>query len=191
MTEHEAAATNETLRAIMDRRSIRAYKDEPLSPIQIETLKQAALASPSARNLQSWHFSFVTNRQVIGTIEQAVVSGLEQSADSQMTERIKSRGGTIFYNAPLVVFISSDRESRWSGIDAGIAVENLALAAHSMGLGSVIVGLCAVAFENDRNLAKLAGFPEDCDFSIAIAIGSPDMTKEAHPAGQGKITDVV
>ena len=183
---------NDTIKSIMDRRSIRAYTDAPLSDEQITALKECALASPTAMNAQSWHFSFVTDRSAINSVENAVVDIIMRSDNEPMKERIKSRSNKIFYDAPLAVFISADRSSRWGAVDAGIAVQNLALAAHSMGLGSVIIGMCAMAFENDadRVLSKKLGFPEGHDFAIAIAIGHPAAGKDAHPVQEGKITDI-
>lgn len=101
-----------------------------------------------------------------------------------------SRGNKIFYDAPLVVFISGDASSKWREIDAGIAVQNLTLAAHSLGLGSVIIGLCGMAFEgaDAEALGKKLNFPEGYTFSIAVCIGEPSMSKEAHPIKDNKLT---
>lgn len=179
---------NDTIRSILDRRSIRAYKPDALTEEQLAALRECAVASPTAVNAQSWHFTFVTNRDVITDVDNAVMALL----DNASRERMKGRGGSVFYKAPLAVFISCDKNSRWGEVDAGIAVENLALAAHSLGLGSVIIGMCKVAFdgpEGDR-LASLLKFPENHRFAIAIAIGHPDTTKEAHPVLEGRVTNI-
>lgn len=183
---------NDTIRSILDRRSIRAYKPEAVTDEQLALLRECAVASPTAMNAQSWHFTFVTDRDMIADVDRAVMDALEAGGDSAACERIRSRGGAVFYNAPLAIFISCDKDSRWGEVDAGIAVENLALAAHSMGLGSVIIGLCAAAFkgpEADR-LSKMLRFPDNHRFAIAIAIGNPDTSKEAHPVQDGRV-DVI
>ena len=54
---------NEVLNAIEQRRSVRGYEDRALTQEQIDALVKAALESPSARNAQPWHFSFVTDRR--------------------------------------------------------------------------------------------------------------------------------
>ncbi len=179
---------NETIRSILDRRSIRGYKDIPVEPAQLEALKECALASPTAVNAQSWHFTFVTDRDVISRVDSATMAVLDPAG----RERMMARGGAIFYNAPLAVFISCDRDSKWGDVDAGIAVENLALAAHSMGLGSVIIGMCGAAFKGseEAELAELLHFPENHRFAIAIAIGHPDTTKEAHPVHEGRLCQI-
>lgn len=181
---------NEAINAILSRRSNRGFSDRPITDEQFAVLKECALASPTARNLQSWHFSFVTDADVISEVEQETVEIIQSNASEEDKARLKARKQTIFYDAPMVVFISSDPDNRWSQMDAGIAVENLAIAAQSMGLGSVIIGLCAMAFEGEKgeHLAQVCGFPEGYRFSIAICIGQPVVSKEAHPIGENKIT---
>ena len=181
---------NETIRSILDRRSNRGFEPSPLSQEQLDLLKQCALASPTAMNAQSWHFSFVTGADIIKKVEDVTLDELYAGSDEATKQRIDSRGRTIFYGAPLVVFISSKNDNYWSHIDAGIASENLAVAAQSMGLGSVIIGLCKKAFDGEKRaeLEKLLGFPEDHSFSIAVALGVPTATKDAHPVMDGKLS---
>ena len=56
----------------------------------------------------------------------------------------------IFYYAPTVVFIFGEKDFPWTQVDCGIAVENIALAAEGLGIGSVILGLPKPAFTGDR-----------------------------------------
>jgi len=102
---------------------------------------------------------------------------------------ILNREGDIFYTAPTAIFISADRENKWGVLDSGIAVQNIAIAAQSMGLGSVILGLPAAAFNGPRGeyFAKLLKFPATHEFAIAIAVGYPDCTKEAHSVEDGRV----
>ncbi len=181
---------NETINSILSRRSNRGFSDKQITEEQMSLLKACALASPTARNMQSWHFSFVSNESIISRVEAETVRIIDEKSDEATKARTNARNRKIFYDAPLVVFISSDPESRWSGVDAGIAVENLAIAAQSLGLGSVIIGLCAMAFEgeNKEELSQLCGFPEGYEFSIAICIGRPNVSKEAHEIGDNKLT---
>ncbi|MBE6764945.1 MAG: nitroreductase family protein [Ruminococcaceae bacterium] len=183
---------NETVKSILDRRSTRGFESEPLSDEIISVLEQCALASPTAMNMQSWHFSFVTDRDKISAVEKRVVELIHKSGDEAFISRMKERNNSVFYNAPLVIFISSDANSKWSAVDAGIAVENLALAAHSLSLGSVIIGMCASAFDGEEGelLGKELAFPETHKFQIALAVGKPTVSKDAHPTGENKISRV-
>ena len=56
---------NEVLKAIHERRSTRGFNDVQLTEEQLQTLMDVALASPTARNTQMWHFSFVQNKEAL------------------------------------------------------------------------------------------------------------------------------
>jgi nitroreductase len=173
--EHNMA--NSVLTAIAERRSIRKYKAEQISRDQLDALLKAAVEAPSAGNKQPWHFSIVQNQDIIKDIN---------------TEASKAAGkdlGDIFFSAPTVIFISSDPASRWGRLDCGIATENIALAAHGLGLGTVILGRPDAAFTGPEGprFGKLLKFPEGHSFAVAIAVGIPDTTKEAHPLEPGRI----
>ena len=184
--------TNPVLKAIDERRSIRAYTKEPVSQEQMDAILSAALASPSARNGQPWHFSVTTKQELIEKVNQAALKQLMQGADAKAVERMSQPGFSLFHGAPLVIFISADAGGRYAVLDCGIAVQSIALAAHSSGLGSVILGLPLAAFEgpDKEALEKALAFPHGSSFQIAIAIGHPAASKEKHPVGEGKITFV-
>ncbi len=183
---------NQVLQAIEDRRSIRAYTGEQVSREQLDLLLSAAQASPSARNSQPWHFSVVENQALIEKVNRASLDELMKDLDEKARERMSQPGFTIFHGAPVVIFISADFNGRYAVLDCGIAVENIALAAHSLGLGSVILGLPMAAFTGPckEELERELCFPQGTSFQIAIAIGHPAATKEKHPVGEGKVTFV-
>jgi len=171
---------NPVLRAIAERRSIRSYKTEKVTREQIDMLLKAAAEAPSARNSQPWHFSVVLNPAVLAEIN-AEVNGLA-----------KESLGNIFHGSQAVIFLSCDPKSRWARIDCGIATQNIALAAHSMGLGTVILGRPEAAFTGPRGeyFNKLLKIPAGSAFAIAIAVGIPAGSKEAHPIEPGRVSFV-
>ena len=181
--------TNDTLKAILDRRSIRAYTPETLTRDEIDTLVEVALASPSANDHQPWHFCFLLDRDRIRTISDAAMDTFRQSGSQGMVDWLESLGGNIFYRAPLVVVLSSPKDKP-SALDAGIAMENLVIAAQSMGLGSCYIGLARGAFGGARadEMARLAGIPETHAYEIALCIGHAAATKEAHAMHPEKVT---
>ena len=182
---------NKVLKAIAERRSTRGFEpSRPLTQEQLDALVAAATASPSALNLQSWHFTFCSDQQPILAVEAEVGRIIMAGSDEGAKQRMQSRQMKVFYNAPTVVFISSDAQSGWSSFDAGIAAENIVLAAQSIGLGSVIVGMCKIAFEgeNGATFNQMLHFPQGYRFSLAVALGTPVVTKEAHPVGENKVT---
>ena len=167
--------------AIINRRSIRAYRPDPITDEQTEALVQAALASPSASNHQPWHFTFVRDTALLDDISRDALATLGRDPAFH-----------VFYHAPLVVFIAADTTRKWGVLDSGIAVQTLALAAHDMGLGSVIVGMVDSAFNkpDSQALEQKLGFPADHRFAVSIAIGHPATDKPAHEIHPDRVTRI-
>ena len=182
---------NPTQRSILDRRSNRGFSPAKLSHAQLEDLLDAALASPTACNYQDWHFSFVQDAPMLDAFSAEYCEMMLAKPAGTMAQPPKP-DYHLFFHAPLVVFISMPQQpqSRFAQVDAGIAVENLAIAAQGMGLGSVIVGRPMEVFmgPNGAEWEKKFNFPEGNKFAIGIAIGRPLVTKEAHPIGDNKYT---
>ncbi|MDR3148209.1 MAG: nitroreductase family protein [Treponema sp.] len=172
--------SNPVLNAIAERRSIRSYTLENLTREQVDILLKAAREAPSARNSQPWHFSVTQNRRILAEI------------NAEVSTVLKNDVGDIFHGAPLVIFLSCDAESRWARLDCGIAVQNIALAAHSIGLGTVILGMPDPAFSGPRQVHfnELLKFPPGHSFAVAVAVGVPAGTKEAHPQEPDRISFV-
>jgi nitroreductase len=179
---------NDTIRSIMERRSIRNFTTQPLAPDELDILRDAALASPSAVNGQPWQFHFITRQSVIEKINQAALDHFRITGNQAVLDRMSARHPSIFYGAPLLVIITLPRGRGL--LDAGIAAENLAIAAQSLGLGSCIIGLAEAAFASDEasTVAELIKLPAGYEFAISVAIGHAASTKEAHETHPEKIT---
>ena len=166
--------TNAVLQAIADRRSNRGYAPRQLTEEELDAIMLAAVQAPSARNTQPWHFSF--------------------SDDYNRLQSSDPGRDILFFGAPTVVFITTPVEAptKFSQVDCGIAVQNMALAAQSIGLGSVILGRPreVLVSEKGAHYAAAFGFPEGYTFAIAIALGEPTVTKAAHVVREGMITRV-
>ena len=173
---------NEVLKVIQERRSTRGFSNVQLTEEQLQALVDAAVASPTARNTQMWHFSFVQNKAILDEIR------------AHMAQQFGKPEFDVFYGAPTVAVISRpvEAKSRFVDIDCGIACENIVLAAHSMGLGSVIIGMVMDAFQSEKGeyFNKAVGIPEGHRFAIAIALGNNTVTKEAHAVEEGRVNIV-
>ena len=91
----------------------------------------------------------------------------------------------VLYGAPVFIVITFNpaEEHRFTKVDCGIAVENLALAATALGLGSVILGMPAEVFNSDKSayFKERMGIPTGNEFAVGIVIGHNTVTKDAHP----------
>ena len=176
--------TNAVLKAIADRRSNRGYAPRQLTEEELSAILLAAMQAPSARNTQPWHFCVVQDAALLNAYsdEYNRLQGADPGRDM------------LFFGAPTVVFIATPvtPPTDFSQVDCGIAVQNMALAAQSLGLGSVILGRPkeVLVCENGAHYAKAIGIPEGYTFAIAIALGEPTVTKEAHVPREGMVTRV-
>ena len=178
----------DVLAAISNRRSHRAYREEQLSEEVLGAILQAGLESPSARNRQPWHFSVVQKPELIQEVHDEAVKILGKDG----SPRFADPAFQMFYHAPTAVLLFGEKEFAWTQVDCGIAVENMALAAEGLGVGSVILGLPAAAFRGEKadELRKRLGCPEGYDFVIALALGYATDTKEPHDLRKEKMTRI-
>jgi nitroreductase len=180
---------NDTLKTITERYSCRDFAATPLTDAQIKSLVEAALASPSAMNHQPWHIIMVTDKTLIEEIDAEGVSILAAAEDKAHYERVMSRGGTFFYGAPCMMVVASDG-SDYAAMDCGILSQNVSLAAHALGLGSVICGMAGIPLNGPKGdeLKKRLKFPDGYGFGIAILFGTANSGKAPHELVLGKVT---
>ncbi|MFC1901557.1 nitroreductase family protein [Chloroflexota bacterium] len=170
----------EVLEAIKTRRSIRHYKPDPIDDKTLETIMEAAQWAPSWKNTQCWRFIVVRNHDTQSRLAEALLT----------TERGDVMGPNpstqAIQTAPVVIVACAELEKSgftrgkpdtdkgdWYMYDVALAMQNLALAAHSLGLGTVHVG----AFDAKKAAAAM-GVPEG---SCVVA-----MTPLGFPAREGK-----
>jgi len=91
-----------------------------------------------------------------------------------------------------VIFIFGEKDNSWAQVDCGIAVENIALAAEGLGVGSVILGLPKPAFSGSKAeaLKKKLQCPDGYDFVIAVSLGFSTDDKDAHEKHAEKISRI-
>ncbi len=181
--------SNLILETIQKRRSHRRYHPRQLSREQLDAVLAAALQSPSAMNSQPWHFSVVQDAKLLERINAAAHMQAALLDPALRSPRFKDPAFDVFYHAPTVILISA-ADTRYAAVDCGIAVQSIALAGESLGLGSVIVALARHAFEGPEGseFERKLGFPAGYSFIISIAIGFPDDDKPAHPINGDKVT---
>ncbi|MCL2199946.1 MAG: nitroreductase family protein [Defluviitaleaceae bacterium] len=178
---------NEILKAIRDRNSCRDFSPEPLEASQITELVNAALAAPSAMNLQPWHIIVLTEKQLIEELDAEIMEYIKH--DAEWHKRFMDRGGTVFYDAPCIIFIAQDGSDA-APLDCGIVSQNIALAAHSLGLGSVICGMARYSLigEKGADFTRRLKFPQGYTFGMSVCVGKVNTGKAPHELDTNKVT---
>lgn len=148
-------------KAILSRRSIRKYTEEPVSGDDIEALLTAAMHAPSAVNEQPWHFVIIQNRKTLEAIS-----------------RLSPTAPMVKY-APLAIAVCADRNlEKFPGLwalDCSAATENILLAATARGLGAVWTAV--YPFDDRVNgIKKLLKMPDDVVPLCIIPVGRPAET---------------
>ena len=147
------------------RRSIRAFTGQPLSDEQITTLLEAAMAAPSARNSQPWHF--VVIKDPAKRVALYAGSPREEMARQASVVIIPCGDPAINPGPPFWVQ------------DMAAATENLLIAVAGLGLGAVWCGM----YPDEVRMAKarsILGIPENIMPFCMIPVGYPAEEKEAN-----------
>ncbi len=142
------------------RRSVRRYQPgRPVEHDKITLLLKAAMAAPSACNLQPWEFIVVDNPDA-----------LDKLKDSIHPEHGRS------YNAPAAIVVCSNTNYiPWEGdgaMDCSAAIENMLLAATAMGLGAVWIGAA-----DSATLRQLFDIPAPVAVISVVLVGYPAEEK--------------
>lgn len=151
---------NEVIQNILTRRSVRAFTGESLTKEQVEILIQAGLCAPSGMNKQAWQLIGVLNPDIIEKLAHAI-------------EETQGREGYNFYNAKTLIITTNETEGKWSKEDNACALENIFLAAHSMGISSVWINqlLDHCHEPKIRKILEEIGVPSNHDVYGIAALG--------------------
>jgi nitroreductase len=154
--------------AVRTRRSIRSYLDKPVEKEKLQKMLEAARLASSANNNQPTQFIVVSDK----------------AARESLLEAYPHHW---FTRAPIIIVACSSVESAWSRqdgenywkVDAAIAVENMILVAHELGLGT-----CWVAAFNELKTKEALDIPKEVRVIAMVPVGYP--TEQKGPITQRK-----
>lgn len=170
------------LDVIKNRRSIRAFTDEQISEQQLDAILEAGLWAPSSHNTQPWHFTVIQNQSVLSEMNRLSKEKMAQSSVEWVAKMGKSPM-SIFYNAPTLIVVSGKKFEFFNPIvDCSAAIQNMLLAAESLGLGSCWIGLTRFYFENKEAARALLELPEGYEPYYSICLGHKKVQPDHGPA---------
>jgi len=150
----------DTIETIMNRRSVRKFQSKPVSDEDLKTIIEAGRQAPSAANRQPWHFVVVKN-------------------EDQREKLAEACSGQTWLAGAAVIIAGVGKPAvneKWYPVDVAIAMQNMILAATSLGYGTCWIG----AFDQER-VKSVLGIPEDLTVVALTPIGVPDDQPEARP----------
>lgn len=171
---------NEVISAIHSRRSVRRYTPEQIKDDELDEIIKAGLYAPSAVNQQSWHFTVIRDKAKIDSLAANVKELLHTHKNEHVRGYAKIEKYHVFYNAPAVVLVSLENEALNPLSDCSAAIQNMLLAAESLGIGSCWIGMTSVYFTDTSHNAEF-GIPDGYQPRFAVCLGYPDAPKGKAP----------
>jgi nitroreductase len=187
---------NEVLTCIRERRSTRKFLEKQITPEQLDTLLEAAIWAPSGGNSQSWLFTAIQNKEVLSHLNELVRKGFQTwipddsyPGKHMMKERSAKEDFNFYHNAPTLIVASNRPDYENAMADSALALENIFLAAQSIGLGSCYINHLHWLRDDPEIRAYLFewGIPKQHTICSAAAIGFIDVKSPAPPRKEGVV----
>ena len=160
----------ETLKALVERRSIRKFKEEKVDRETIEKIVAAAAYAPSWKNTQVVRYHVFDDPKIKADIAQNYTLGfsyntgtIERAPQVVALTAVKGRSGMERDGS-----CTTNKGENWYLFDAGVAAQSFCLAAHEYGVGTVIMGI----FDAEK-VAELLYIPDNEVVVTLIPIGYP------------------
>ncbi len=174
---------NEVIKAIRERRSIRKYKNEMPSDDLVKQVVDAGLWAASGHGAQNTKFIIVKNKQLRDEL-------------SLLNNKVwgKKEGTDPYYGAPMMIVVLDKKGTTSTTQDGSVALANMMLAAHSLGLGSCWINRAKEVFELEegRKILEELGFDPDNWVGVGnLALGYPDGdAPKAHDRKSNRVITV-
>ena len=164
--EISLSAENQTLQTILNRKSVRTYTSQEITPDKIDQLLKAGMAAPSSRDRRPWHFIVIS--------EKSVLEGLG--------DQLKNAAVLKSANKAIIVCGDDQLSDNCWFLDCAAVTQNILLAAESMGIGAVWTAV--YPYEDRAEVVNKAfDLPEHVHALAIIPLGYPQgehITKDKY-----------
>ena len=155
------------MEAIKGRRSIRKYKADPVPEDALQKVMEAVRWAPSWANTQCWEVIVVKDPKIKSELATTLTQtnpSLSSMTEAPLVIVLCGKKGASGFKKGEAATVKGD----WLMFDTGLAMQNLCLAAHSLGLGTVIIGL----FDHKR-AEEILGVPSNVEVVAITPLGYP------------------
>jgi nitroreductase len=179
----------ELMKAIKERRSIRKYTGDPVDDKTIETILEAGRWAPSWSNTQCWRFIVVRDPAIKTKLAESLIKFKISG------ELVENPGIKMVNTVPVVIVVCAEMgksggnpgsggangefitdKGDWFMFDTALAVQNMVLAAHDLGLGTVIIGTF-----DAKKAEKVLDVPEGFRVVTLFSVGVPAQQGKTPP----------
>lgn len=167
---------NDIIQAMKDRRSVRAYTDEPVPRELVDQVVEAGLWAASGMGKQSPIILAVTNKELRDRLSAANAAVMGGSSDP-------------FYGAPVVLVVLADASCGTHVYDGSLVMGNMMLAASSLGLGSCWIHRAKEVFDEPEFKQVLADMGVEGEFEGVgnCILGWPAQEPAPKPRREGRV----
>lgn len=166
----------EAVANILDRRSIRKFKDEKVDRELMKEIVEISRYAPSWGNFQVVRYTLVDDEKTIERLGTEGVNGFVYNVNTLKNAKgvavlsfVKGKSGKLEGDD-----YATSKASVWEVFDAGIACQTFCLAAHAKGVGTLIMGVI-----NDESISGIVGLPEEETVAALIVYGYADESPAA------------
>ena len=171
---------NDATRAILQRRTVRAYTRAQVPDDMLEALLEAAKWAPSGRNSQPCHVRVLQDAAALEQLN----TDFKNLVGWDTPAYTRWDVNPVYQTAPTLIFVYTPGDS---AMDAGLLTENICIAAQSLGLGTCIIGSVGALMNAPagQTWKERLHVPADWRFQIAIAVGFPAEEPPVKPREDG------
>jgi nitroreductase len=167
----------DVMEAIYQRRSVRAYTDQPVDKATVEALIKAATHAPSSMNEQPWAFAVVQDPKRLASWSDRIKSYVLQrlKPDSPLAkyrDLLSNPDYHVFHRAGTLIIICARPDAHNGEEDCSLAAQNLLLAAYTMGLGTCPIGF-ARPWLNQARIKRSLSIPDGYVPVFPVVLGFP------------------
>jgi nitroreductase len=172
---------NEILDCIHARRSTRRFTEWQISPEQLDTLLDAAIWAPSGVNNQTWLFTAIQKKDALLHLNSLVREGFQHWVPDDdypgklsMKGHLQKEGFNFYHHAPTLIIASNRPNYENAMADCALALENISLAAQSLGLGTCYINQLHWRLRDEpdvRLYLSALGIPREHTICSSAAVG--------------------
>lgn len=183
--------SDELLNFIKTRRSIRHFKEEKISHLEIEKIIEAGRYSPTSTNMQDLKYIVVEDK--LEDFRKLTLEELDIKADELLANSDKlnptlkfyanmwknivnsykanpSKKDNLFLNAKTIILITASSE-----LNVGIATSNMELMANSLNIGMLYSGFIQNTVKDNVKINRFLNIPDDAKIMACLVLGYPDV----------------